>query len=200
MHGTLTPGQELTGRIWADFDDATKHPENWPGIEALQSIHGRHQGTLRVVLERLDREEELGIQTLEQLRDGVTGPEPYEPPRWGPNEDHLPVELFMRYGSVKRGEWRKRQHWVDDATAIRAAIAASPQPEYTEPGSLTEFSDLLKGRHYRPDPTLPEPDMGLLDETPVESIGPAFGLLIALAGVAVGLFIAWSTSPGSPLR
>lgn len=53
----------------------------------------------------------------------LTGPEPYDPPTWGPDEDRLSTELFMRYGSIEAGQLRSRQDWIDDATAIRKVIA-----------------------------------------------------------------------------
>lgn len=66
--------------------------------------------------------------------DGLIGPVPYAPPRWGLAEDHLPTELFMRYGSTERGKYRSRQEWVDDASAIRAVMAEERRTS-GEPGA-----------------------------------------------------------------
>lgn len=38
------------------------------------------------------------------------------------DDDRLATELFRRYGSVRRGEWRAREHWLDDAAAVRHIV------------------------------------------------------------------------------
>lgn len=38
------------------------------------------------------------------------------------DNDRLATELFRRYGSVEKGQWRDREHWIADADAVRHVI------------------------------------------------------------------------------
>lgn len=56
---------------------------------------------------------------------GVPHPSPNPTPETAGadrDDDRLATELFRRYGSVKRGELRGREHWVADADAVRHII------------------------------------------------------------------------------
>jgi hypothetical protein len=57
-----------------------------------------------------------------EVLEAIARPEPETNPA-DHDSDRLATELFRRYGSVQRGLWRGREHWVADATAIRTLLA-----------------------------------------------------------------------------
>lgn len=53
----------------------------------------------------------------------IASPEPETDPA-DRDDDRLATELFRRYGSVERGLFRTRDHWVADAAAVRELLLA----------------------------------------------------------------------------